>query len=459
MDPQNEHSDVAYDGFCRSSQGLRINTDVVIVEALRKQHPALHLTVVPMYNCNVLGFTASGEATAAPFEADDTLEESLTWRVYGPAARRMDGSLGALYDQVKFGKFHFAWKERDYILYVVNDGAGNYERDMNYVLGCSQEETEALVLAAAHYGSELHDQVFVFDGGSWQKSHDLWRSVQDSRWENVILDPARKTAIIGVVDTFFNSREKYQKLNVPWKRGILFYGPPGNGKTISIKAMMHTLYDRADPIPTLYVRSLVAYGGPEKAINMIFSRARQNAPCFLVFEDLDSIITDSVRSYFLNEVDGLKRNDGILILGSTNHLDKLDPGIAKRPSRFDRKYLFPDPNLEERVQYCEFWRRKLTDNESIEFPAKLNRAIALITENFSFAYMQEAFVAALLAIAGEENDDQEMQEVEEPLLDQDDLILVRKDDDLDRYLLWRQMKIQIEILRAELGDERVNSCR
>lgn len=60
----------------------------------------------------------------------------------------------------------------------------------------------------------------------------------------------------------------------------------------------------------------------------IFNKARQFAPCYLVFEDLDSIVSDQVRSYFLNEVDGLKSNDGIFMIGSTNHLDRLDPGIA-----------------------------------------------------------------------------------------------------------------------------------
>lgn len=447
--------DLAYQGFTRNSQGLRINTDVVIVEALRKQYPELHLTVVPEWNCSVLGFiVSSGDARADPFEADDALWQSLKWRCYLPAERRQDESPGVLYDQVKFGRYGVTWQDRKYILYVVNDGAEDYEMDMNYVLGSSQEATEGLVLAAAKYANELHDQVYVFDGGSWGKSHALWKSVQDSHWENVILEPARKKAIISVIDTFFNSREKYHNLKVPWKRGIIYYGPPGNGKTISIKAMMHSLYRRADPIPTLYVRSLASWSGPESSINMIFSKARQMAPCFLVFEDLDSIITDAVRSYFLNEVDGLESNDGILMLGSTNHLDKLDPGIAKRPSRFDRKYLFPNPSLEERVQYSEFWRRKLADNESIEFPEKLNRAIASITEDFSFAYMQEAFVAALLAIAGAEDDnDPEKEGAEEPSEDQEDLILVCKEDDLNRYLLWRQMKIQIELLRAELGDE------
>lgn len=82
------------------------------------------------------------------------------------------------------------------------------------------------------------------------------------------------------------------------------------------------------------------YSGPEYSIKQVFGKAREFAPCYLVFEDLDSVITDSVRSYFLNEVDGLKSNDGIFIVGSTNHLERLDPGISvgvQCPSRYFRK--------------------------------------------------------------------------------------------------------------------------
>lgn len=59
------------------------------------------------------------------------------------------------------------------------------------------------------------------------------------------------------------------------------------------------------------------------------------------------------------------------------------------------------------MEYCRFWRRKLDDGEDVEFPEVLDKAIARITEGFSFAYMQEAFVASLLAIAGmaEDSDD------------------------------------------------------
>ena len=75
----------------------------------------------------------------------------------------------------------------------------------------------------------------------------------------------------------------------------------------------------SNPIPTLYVKTLVFQTfGPQWSIQLIFTKARQIAPCLLIFEDIDSAVTDSVRSYFFNELDGLQSNEGILILGSTN---------------------------------------------------------------------------------------------------------------------------------------------
>jgi transitional endoplasmic reticulum ATPase len=59
-------------------------------------------------------------------------------------------------------------------------------------------------------------------------------------------------------------------------------------------------------------------------LNQIFDKARATAPCLLVLEDLESIVTPATRSYFFNQVDGLAENDGILMIGSTNFLDRLD---------------------------------------------------------------------------------------------------------------------------------------
>jgi transitional endoplasmic reticulum ATPase len=79
------------------------------------------------------------------------------------------------------------------------------------------------------------------------------------------------------------------------------------------------------------------YFGDEYAISEVFQKARHNSPCVVILEDIDSQINDQNRSFFLNELDGLQGNDGLLVIGTTNHLDRLDPGLSTRPSRFDRK--------------------------------------------------------------------------------------------------------------------------
>ena len=225
--------------------------------------------------------------------------------------------------------------------------------------------------------------------------------------------------------------------------GVIFHGPAGNGKTISIKALMHSLYEKSgDSIPSLYVKSAPRTWD----IRSIFVQARAMSPCLLILEDIDTIVTPSSRSYFFNEVDGLENNDGIFMVASTNHLDQLDPGLSSRPSRFDRKYLFPNPSRDERALYCDYWREKLKDKPSIKFPKKLCDAIAGITDGFSFAYLKEAFVATLLVIAGNR--------AEESVGGGDD-----EGSDLDEYELWREMKKQVKLLRDDMDTGPSNDPR
>ena len=157
------------------------------------------------------------------------------------------------------------------------------------------------------------------------------------------------------------------------------------------------------------------------------------------------MITDRVKSFFLNEVDGLESNEGLMMLGSTNYLERLDAGISKRPGRFDRKYHFALPATAERVKYCEYWRNKLTKNNKIEYPPKLSEAIAEITEGFSFAYLKETFITSLLIIVGSRKTGKNI----------DDLAGNPEGaGDLDNVLLWRVLSKQVENLRAEMEDAR-----
>ncbi|KAK5627964.1 hypothetical protein RRF57_003679 [Xylaria bambusicola] len=479
---RNAPSDKTNAAWFSHSSAKRINTDTFIAESLAHQYPHLQLVIAPhTNNLSLLNYARAGHATCSvvvkgPGGDSAGVFTPVTWTEYVPPQRRIDGDQGALNEILKFAIFRYKWRDYDFLVYVVDgrDGAEPYGGSTNqYVLTADRTHAETLLLTAGHWANDLHEEVWVFDHGYWEKNTELFQSVLGASWDNVILEEGMKKAIIDDHVSFYESRDTYASLKVPWKRGIIYYGPPGNGKTISIKATMHMLYDRKQPIPTLYVRSLFSYGGPESALSDIFKKARQYAPCYLVFEDLDSIVSDGVRSYFLNEVDGLKANDGIFMIGSTNHLDRLDPGISKRPSRFDRKYYFPDPNKEQRVAYCKFWQRKLADNKDIEFPNELCEAIADITDKFSFAYMQEAFVAALLAIARRPEGSKNVNSFNKKLLKQErkegwDVCNVSDDDDdfddkggdsdgeddLDNLLLWVEIKKQIATLREGMDYEK-----
>jgi len=146
------------------------------------------------------------------------------------------------------------------------------------------------------------------------------------------------------------------------------------------------------------------------------------------------------------------------MVGSTNHLELLDPGISKRPSRFDRKYLFPDPDLKQRVTYCRYWQEKLKGNAEVKFPDILCLKIAGITGAFSFAYIQEAFVATLLVMASQKEEAVEGSIDEWQLVDQQEVAAAEPcgggsddDDELDKYFLWKEIKKQVATLRKELN--------
>lgn len=247
--------------FFHHSSARRTNTDTVIAKALRQQYPNLSLSIAPATTCNLTGYAASGHAQSAPLHDsdDDHVPASLSWTVYLPPARRMDGGLGVVAKDTHFEKYLYQWQGHDFIVYLVNgrDGGQSYPTIVNYyVLSTSEELATQLILAAGRWTSDLHEEIWVFDGGYWAKNAELYQSAMKASWESVILDEEMKKALIEDHLSFFRSRSTYDRLKVPWKRGIIYYGPPGNGKTISIKATMNMLYHLKQPVTTLYVRSL-----------------------------------------------------------------------------------------------------------------------------------------------------------------------------------------------------------
>ncbi|KAI0053596.1 P-loop containing nucleoside triphosphate hydrolase protein [Auriscalpium vulgare] len=369
---------------------------ILISEYLRKLYPGHSLLRTSDYRLNLLGFPGVDVQAISP-------SELITSIRFQPLPKNAGPVPGAIAHQVQYGAFKLTWQTKNFILYIATWPVGFSDVSMHFLLHEGPEDlSRELLLSAGIWADQLHDEIWVFNQGFWNKDGGLWKEVQKANWSDVILEDEFKAALKKDVNGFFSSEWTYKQLALPWKRGLIMYGPPGNGKTISIKAIMKEC--DAKGYSPLYVKSFQSWMGEEGSMAAVFAKARQNSPCVLILEDLDSLINDSNRSFFLNELDGLQGNDGLLVIGTTNHFDRLDPGLSTRPSRFDRKYLYDDPSRDARVLYVQYWQGKLKDNDKVDFPDGLVQEIADLTDRFSFAYLKEAFVSSLVTFLLDDED-------------------------------------------------------
>ncbi|HZU13795.1 MAG TPA: ATP-binding protein [Chloroflexota bacterium] len=291
------------------------------------------------------------------------------------------------------GLLDVVWEDRCLRVLIVHfqDGISRGPNGYHYVvIAETQAIAEAFHQAVCAWNTQEPDEyILVFNMGDWQKDDALLAAIAGTTLDSLILRDTLKEEIVADLHAFFAARETYAEYGIPWKRGILLLGPPGNGKTHTVKALINDLGRRC-----IYVKN---FGHP-MGIHFVFERARQIAPCLLVLEDLDSLIDEHTRAYFLNELDGFAANEGILTLATCNHPERLDPAILDRPSRFDRKYPFDLPGEDERRRYIALW------NERLRPPLRLSPdavpAMAAATEGFSFAYLKELFLSSMMRWIG-----------------------------------------------------------
>eukprot|EP00754_Rhynchopus_humris_P025647 Rhum_TRINITY_DN14955_c3_g1::Rhum_TRINITY_DN14955_c3_g1_i1::g.130039::m.130039/K13525/VCP, CDC48; transitional endoplasmic reticulum ATPase len=162
---------------------------------------------------------------------------------------------------------------------------------------------------------------------------------------------------------------KFEKFGISPSKGVLFYGPPGCGKTLLAKAVANECQANFISIkgPELLT---MWFGESEANVREVFDKARQAAPCVLFFDELDSIAkargggggdaggaSDRVINQILTEMDGMNAKKNVFIIGATNRPDIIDPAVM-RPGRLDQLLYVPLPDLKSRVNILKASFRK-----------------------------------------------------------------------------------------------------
>jgi transitional endoplasmic reticulum ATPase len=191
--------------------------------------------------------------------------------------------------------------------------------------------------------------------------------------------------------------EQFQKFGMQPSKGVLFYGPPGCGKTLLAKAIANECQANFISIkgPELLT---MWFGESEANVREIFDKARAAAPCVLFFDELDSIARarggsssggdgggagDRVINALLTEMDGVGAKKNVFIIGATNRPDIID-GAIMRPGRLDQLIFIPLPDTGSRAAILKSALRKspLAKDVDLDYMAR-------VTEGFSGADLTE----------------------------------------------------------------------
>jgi cell division protease FtsH len=165
-------------------------------------------------------------------------------------------------------------------------------------------------------------------------------------------------------------------------RGMIFWGPPGTGKTFFAKAIATAIGAAITIVSGPELKSKWV-GESEENLRQIFHKARQSAPSIIVFDELDSFATargtytgsgveHSMVNQLLTEMDGFHKDELVFVVGTTNFVESLDPALL-RPGRFEFHLHIPYPEHEDRRAILQIYNTKMKlqmTQDAIEYAVK-----------------------------------------------------------------------------------------
>nr|CCH80582.1 ATP-dependent Zn protease [Candidatus Phytoplasma mali]CCH80583.1 ATP-dependent Zn protease [Candidatus Phytoplasma mali] len=202
---------------------------------------------------------------------------------------------------------------------------------------------------------------------------------------------------------FLKNPFKYEAMGARIPKGVLLYGPPGVGKTLLAKAVAGEA-----KVPFFAVSGSdfieVYVGLGASRIRKLFNEAKQNAPCIIFIDEIETISHqrgsvnysnsehDQTLNQLLVEMDGFTKNIGVIVMAATNQPESLDLAVT-RPGRFDRHFHITLPSVKDREAILKLHARNKKFNDDVDF-----ESLAKQTPGFSGAQLEAILnESALLA--------------------------------------------------------------
>ncbi len=185
--------------------------------------------------------------------------------------------------------------------------------------------------------------------------------------------------------------EVFERLGIDAPKGVLLHGPPGCGKTLIARAVVHETDAKFFLIngPEIIHKF---YGESEAHLRKIFDDAAQQAPSVIFLDEIDAIaprrekvvgdVEKRVVAQLLALMDGLATRGHVIVIAATNIPDALDPAL-RRPGRFDREIALPIPDRNGRKEILDIHSRGMPLSEDVEI-----NQLAAVTHGFVGADLQ-----------------------------------------------------------------------